>query len=56
MTFGITKSSRPVATGKSLCPSKGLIFLEHGVRDFGLETVKWAKEWIAKVGEQRLVH
>jgi len=35
---------------------EGLIFLEHGVCDIGLETVKWTKEWIAQVGEQRLVH
>ena len=35
---------------------EGLIFLEHGVCDIGLETVKWTKQWIAKVGEQRLIH
>jgi len=33
---------------------EGLIFLEHGVCDIGLDSVKWTKEWIAKVGEQRL--
>lgn len=33
---------------------EGLIFLEHGVCDIGLEAVQWTKEWIAKVGEQRL--
>ncbi|NLS92619.1 MAG: hypothetical protein GXX96_10715 [Planctomycetaceae bacterium] len=33
---------------------EGMIFLEHGVCDIGLDTVLWTKEWIAKVGEQRL--
>ena len=33
---------------------EGLIFLEHGVCDIGLETVKWTREWIAGAGEQRL--
>ncbi len=33
---------------------EGMIFLEHGVCDIGLDTVLWTKEWIAMVGEQRL--
>ena len=32
---------------------EGLIFLEHGVCDLGLEAVEWTKAWIARVGEQR---
>lgn len=33
---------------------EGMIFLEHGVCDIGLDTVKWTKEWIAEVGEKPL--
>lgn len=33
---------------------EGMIFLEHGVCDIGLDTVLWTKEWIARVGEERL--
>ncbi len=33
---------------------EGMIFLEHGVCDIGLDTVKWTKDWIAEVGEKRL--
>ncbi len=33
---------------------EGLIFLEHGVCDIGLDTVNWTREWIAEVGQQRL--
>lgn len=31
---------------------EGMIFLEHGVCDIGLDTVKWTREWIAEVGEK----
>ncbi len=34
---------------------EGLIFLEHGVCDINLETVKWTKEWFPQVGA-RLIH
>lgn len=33
---------------------EGMIFLEHGVCDIGLDTVKWTREWIAEVGEKPL--
>lgn len=33
---------------------EGMIFLEHGVCDIGLDTVEWTREWLAKVGEERL--
>jgi hypothetical protein len=32
----------------------GMVFLGTPVCDLGLETVEWARRWIAEVGEQRL--
>ncbi len=43
-----------MGTISSVCPEKGMIFLEHGVCDIGLDTVEWTREWLAKVGEERL--
>lgn len=33
---------------------EGMIFLATNVFDVGLETVEWTRQWIAKVGKQRL--
>lgn len=33
---------------------EGMIFLEHGVCDIGLETVRWTREWLAAVGDQKI--
>ncbi len=34
--------------------SEGMIFLEHGVCDIGLDTVEWTRAWLDEVGEKRL--
>lgn len=33
---------------------EGMIFLEHGVCDIGLDTVEWTRAWLDEVGEKRL--